>query len=472
MNHTFFDNETPNPWKDRSSITYPKPGALLFVALMYLAASLELVFFTNEYVSMAVFAILCAGVLLVIRMPRGVTGLLTLSIIPIVLLRSFSIGALFLAIAVGTAAGTMLLTATRRPWQTVVLPAIAWTAAYVLTKNVSLASGTLLLIPAVLLLTYATLSDQRRSTAVCYALGGLIVSILILLAVGIYNAYGALDRDVIHTFFADSRAWAISLVEQARDISIQVLQERFGAEGEQAIKVLGEMLSHENTVNIVASIYNILPALVIICCSIAAFEAQSLLCGMYYANGMKKVLSPNATAFTMSAVSAGLYVIAFLLMMFINTNSLFLAVVHNCYLILTPGLFLVGWASLKAHFHNARGGSRVFTIVLAVFLVLFSGLAAMISLLAFVGAVMILLSYIGVMMLKRMQAKMGDQVPPDFEAWKRNFEQQAQNRDPETHEPEEDESPSEDEDFEEEEPEEEEPKEEETEDDDRQNGDS
>ena len=190
---------------------------------------------------------------------------------------------------------------------------------------------------------------------------------------------------------------------------------------------------------------------------------------------MKKILTPNATSFTMSVVSAGLYVIAFILMMFINKSSLFLAVVQNCYLILTPGLFLVGWASIRAHFQSTRGGSRVFSIVLIVLVIVFSGIAAMISLLAFIGAVMILLSYLGVMMLKRMQAKMGDQAPQDFSAWKRNFEEQTQKRDPE---PDEAERSDEPEDAPAEEngeahPEEEESEEEhsDTEDDEGQNGD-
>ena len=45
--------------------------------------------------------------------------------------------------------------------------------------------------------------------------------------------------------------------------------------------------------------------------------------------------------------------------------------------------------------------------------------------LAFSGAVMVVLSNIGMMMIKRMQERMGDNLPPDFEAWKRNFEQNA-----------------------------------------------
>ena len=149
MNRSFFDAEAPNPWKNRASIPYPKRGAMILVAIMHAIASLTLVFFPNEYAAMIAFTILCAGALLIVRMPRGTVGLLVSAIIPVVLLRSFSIGALVLAIVVGTASGTMLLTATRKPWRAVILPALAWTVAYVVTKDATLACLTLMLLPAV-----------------------------------------------------------------------------------------------------------------------------------------------------------------------------------------------------------------------------------------------------------------------------------------------------------------------------------
>ena len=452
MNRSVFDTEAPSPWKNRASIPYPRQGVVLLLALLHVVASLTFVFFFlgDEYASMIAFTVLCAGALLVVRMPRGTVGLLITAILPVILLRSFSVGALVLAIVVGTASGTMLLTSTRKPWQTAALPAIAWMVAYAITKTPTVASLALLLLPAVLLLTYATVTDQRRCTAICYAIIGYLIPILIIFYLCVSKAYGAFDRNILHTFFEDSRTWCVDLLMQAKDVAIRTVESQMNAESTELINQINQTLTRENLVTMVAMIYNVLPAIIVAGCGVLAFEAQSMLCGMYYTNGMKEVLTPNATAFTMSVISAALYVFSFVVLMFASDNSMFFAVVRNCYIILTPGLFLVGWASTRAQFRASRGGSRIITIVLAIFVLTFSGFGALISLLAFVGAVMILLSYLGFLMIKRMQERMGDNLPPDFEAWKRNFEQNARrnsyssrNFEPDTPEEEPEEEPQE-----------------------------
>ena len=422
MNRSIFDNEVPNPWKNRESLPYPKQAALIPMAVMYLLASLELVFFANEKFSMIVFAVLCAGVLLVVRMPRGTVGILITAIIPVLLTRSFALGALALSVIVGVGCAAMLVTSMRRPWQAILLPAIAWTVAYALTKDAGVACYTLLLLPAAALLTLATLTDQRRSTTICYTLFGLLLSVLALYAAYLWRAYGTIDRKVLFAVFEEQRLWVTDIILLARDEIILTLQSNLGeAQSAETVNLLLNTLSREGVTNLVAAIYNVLPALIIVCCSILSFESQSFLCGMYYTQEMRAALTPNATGFTLSVVSAGIYLFSFFVMMFASGASLFVAVVQNCYLILTPGLFLVGLASARAQMRMNKGRSRLTYIVIAVLVISLGGPTAIISLLAFSGAVMVVLSNIGMMMIKRMQERMGSQMPPNFDAWSRGF---------------------------------------------------
>ena len=422
MNRSIFENEAPNPWKNRESLPYPKQTALIPMAVMYLLSSLELVFFANERFSMIVFAALCAGVLLVVRMPRGTVGLLITAIIPVVLLRSFAIGALALSVVVGVGCAAMLVTSMRRPWQAILLPAIAWTVAYVLTKDAGIACYTLLLLPAAALLTVSTLTDQRRSTSICYTLFGLLLSVLALYAAYLLRVYGTIDRNVLFTFFEEQRLWVTDVILLARDEVILAIRENLGeAQSAETVNMLMNTLSREGVTNLVAAIYNVLPALIVVGCSILAFESQSFLCGMYYTHDMKAALTPNATMLTLSVVSAGIYLFSFFVMMFAGGTSLFVAVVQNCYLILTPGLFLMGIASARAQMRMNKGGSRLTYIVIAVLVIALGGPTAIISLLAFSGAVMVILSNIGMMMIKRMQDRMGSQMPPNFDAWSKGF---------------------------------------------------
>lgn len=436
MNQVPFEVAVQNPWKSRETLNYPRPVALVPVAILFLLSSLELVFFHIEIFSMITFGILCAGVIMILRVPRlSVLPLLTAAI-PVVMLRSFTLGAAVLAVIVGVASGAMLLTANRNIKWTVLLPVVAWAISYAVTRDAKLACMSLLILPAAVLLAVATKMHQRRTTAICMTVGGLLLSVVALLAAYLMQTYGSVSRDVLLTYFETQRLWLVDLMIAARDEAITLLQTQMGEQSAETVSSLLTVMSRENISMIISMLYNILPALIIVLTSILAFEAQSFLCGMYFANGMNAVLTPVSTGFTMSTASAILYLASFFLLLFAPAEGLFSAVVENIYLILTPGLLLMGWTSTVLRWRMSRGMSRPLFIILAVGLVLLSP-ASIPSLLAFIGAFTVIVSAIGMRWVQKMRSQMSAE---EFEAWRRDFMARGDRRDPHANEPRENEN--------------------------------
>lgn len=412
-----FDIEAENPWKKRDEIPYPKMIRLLPLALLYVLSALAPVFFASEQISMIAYVGLCAGLIFVLRMPRIVISVILSSFLPIAFFQSFSLGALILSIVAGTGCGAVLITSVRSPWQPVILPLIVWGTAFAITQDVAMACMTLLIVPAALLLAIATWTGQRRTTAICYTMAGFLLSVVALLVIYFMTTYGSIERDVIVAHFETQREWIVDLLLSMRDEMLAILNGQ-GMQQSEMYTTLQTLMSREMLVNLVALIYNILPAVVIVICSIMAYEAQSLLCGAYCNLGMKKMLTPATVAFTMSTVSAIIYLLTFFVTMLVPVDGLFMAVVQNFSIILTPGMVLVGYASVMFRFRTAKGSSRFFLLFL-LFTVLCCSPGAIFNVLAFVGAVTVLISAFGVHMIQKMQGQ-GNDGPPPFDDQKSN----------------------------------------------------
>ena len=388
-----------NPWKDKDSIPYPKTIQLIPAALMYLLAALTPVFFMSEAFSLIALLGLSVGAIYLFRIPRSIAMVLLTAFVPIVIVRVFSISALLLSIIVGTAAGAVLCTTLRNPSRTVILPAIAWVTAFAVTKDAALASLTLITLPASLALAISTLQGARRTSVICCTIGGLLASVCVLLAVYFTATYGKVDAQTIAVHFENQRVWVVSVLEKVRDQMIQTM----AAQGQsaEAIDAIKTVMTHDFFVNLVAATYNILPALIVIVCSVVAFEAQTLLCSAYFTLGMRDVLTLPATAFTMSTVSAILYLVAFAITSLVPATGMLSAVMQNFYLMLTPGFLLIGFSALLIRFRLSKGMSKLFLGMLIGACLLLS-----LGLLSFYGAFAVLMSALG----RRMMRKMKDQM--------------------------------------------------------------
>lgn len=408
MNGVPFQVVTENPWKDRDGIPYPKGIMLIPLAMMYILSALVPIFFGIEIFSMIALGGLVAGVLYYVRVPRVLLPLLVVVLLPVFLFQSFSLSALILSVIVGVVCGAYLITASESRWRLVVLPAIAWTVVFAITGDALISCLTLATLPAILMLTYSTLTDQRRTTSVCNTLFGLLIAVLAIFGAYLFVTYGSVDREVIAEHFVNQRKWVVDCFVEWKAETLALLAEQ-GLQENALYQTTETYLTRELFEELVAMVYNIMPALITICCSIVAFEAQSLLCGAYFSTGMKKMLTPNAIAFTMSLVSAILYLLGFFITLFVPGDGMFFAVVQNFYLMLVPGFWLVGYSAMMYRIRSTKGKSKLFYIILIVAIISCNPALLLIGLftvLPFVGANSVILAEIGMRMLKKMQGKM------------------------------------------------------------------
>lgn len=408
MNRTPHETVIENPWKDKGAIPYPNFIMILPALLMYLLAALVPVFFTVGRFALIALIGLTAGTVFLLRMPRVIVSILLTSYVPLLLLGSAELSALLLSIIVGTACTALLLTAVKDVRWVILLPVAAWAIAFFITRDAALSALVFVTLPAGLLLTYAIKASQRRTAAICCALGGFLITVLALLVVYFLATYGTVDRDVIVSHFETQRVWLVDIMERELKTAIEAL----GAQGSDAAAIQGYFTRDLLTL-MVSTIYNVLPGLVIMACAILAYVTHSFLCGSYFRLGMKTMLTPAALTFTMSPVSAVIYVVAFFITVFVPVTNLFGAVVQNVLLMLMPGFLLMGFTALRMQYRTARRKLGFFLLILAI---LFLSSTMILHLLAFYGAMSVLIATLGSHLFRQhIQKKLEDELG-DFTA--------------------------------------------------------
>lgn len=403
MNRTPHETVIENPWKDKGAIPYPNFIMILPALLMYLLAALVPVFFTVDRFAFIALIGLTAGTVFLLRMPRVIVSILLASYVPLLLLGSTALSALLLSIIVGTACTAILLTAVKDVRWVVLLPLVAWAIVFFITRDARLSALVFVTLPAGVLLTLAIKTSQRRTAAICYALGGFLITVLVLLIVYFLYTYGSIDRDVIVSHFETQRVWLVDIMERELKTAIEAL----GAQGSDAA-AMQSYFTRDLLTLMVSTIYNVLPGLVIMVCAILAYVTHSFLCGSYFRLGMKKMLTPAALTFTMSPVSAVIYVVAFFITVFVSATDLFGAVVQNVLLMLMPGFLLMGFTALRMQYQTARRKLGFFLLILAI---LFLSSTMILHLLAFYGAMSVLIATLGAHLLRQhIQKKLEDEL--------------------------------------------------------------
>lgn len=365
MNQQVPDQELKNPWSDREALPKVAPKHIVLAAIACFICALAIPLCTNEWIALGVLAVLFAYVAIAVRSPVAVTLVLVTAIVAVMLGGgSFTVGAVFLALTVGTTVCAYLMTAVRLPYLAVLLPIAASGVSFFLISDPSVCLLALAFLPAAALLALATVKGNDRTTAICYTVAGLLVSLIAVLLVLIYQAYGNVGRQAILGCVDALRNGAVQGLAAARD---ELLAGMSGAIQDAAVKEsydnLAMMMSDEILGEFVATVINILPAMAVIICSIVAYEAQGMLNAVYYNTGLRTVLTPASRTFTMSVVSAVIYASTFVLTLIVPSSTMASAVIQNICLILLPGFCVLGVQSIMLSLAQARGGMRVFLLL-------------------------------------------------------------------------------------------------------------
>lgn len=394
------------PWKHRDKLPASKTSELLLFGAAVLVSSLALLFSTNEQVSFFTLLLLTAFGVHGMRKSLDLFLLLVGAFAFSLLAGSLGGASAFLGLVIGTGALSYLFTTSARPYAAVIPLAVAAVSLFVI-KDPLLSILSLAFLPSGALLAIATLTHQRRTTAICCAVGGLLISVAAVLAWLLFRTLGTLELSAVTSHLEGLRDSLIETVLFIRDEFLVYMEEALIAEGAaeaqiaKTLESLRETMSDEILREAVTVLYSILPAIAVVLCSVVAFESQLLLSHYYFHNGWRAVLTADSTVFSMSVASAVIYLITFVCTVFLGASTLIGAAMQNLCLMLLPGLCVAGVGAVLGMFRTSRGASRVFLILVLLSLFCCVG-ASILYFLALWGAYSTVLSAIGKRVLERL----------------------------------------------------------------------
>ena len=365
MNQQMQDQEIKNPWSDRESLPTVAPRHILLAAIACLVCALCLPLCANEWIALGALAVLFAYVAIAVRSPVAVTLVLVTAVAAVIVGGgSFTYGAIFLSLAVGTATCSYLATVVRLPFLALILPIVAGAVAFLLGADILVCLLSLAFLPAATLLAVATRKGCDRTTAICYTIAGLLVSLVAVLLILVYQEYGHIGRNAIVGYVDTLRNGTLqTLVLLREELLASTSQAVQDAATKEAYDSLAVMMSDETLSELVSIVFNVLPAMAVALCSIVAYEAQGMLNTLYYNTGLRSVVTPASRIFSMSVTAAVIYLLTFILSLVIPSSSIVSAAVQNICLMLLPGFCVLGVQSAFVSLAQAKGGMRVFLLL-------------------------------------------------------------------------------------------------------------
>ncbi len=354
-----------NPWSDQGSIPKVATRHILLAAVACFVCAQSLPLCANEWVALGVLAFLFAYVAIAVRSPLAVTLVLVTAVAAVMVGGgSFAFGAIFLSLAVGVFTCAYLITVVRLPYLVLLLPFAAGAVSYLLGCDLTVCLLSLAFLPAAALLAVATVKGCDRTSAICYTIAGMLASVIVVLLILVYQEYGHIGRSAIVGYIDTLRNGTIQALAMLRDeILAPMSQTAQDAATQEAYERFASLMNDEMLTEVVSLIFNILPAIAVVLCSIVAYEAQGMLNATYYATGLRQVITPASRIFTMSVTSALIYLLTFILTLFIPSSSMVSAVVQNICLMLLPGFCVLGVQSALLSLAQSKGGMRVFLLI-------------------------------------------------------------------------------------------------------------
>lgn len=369
-------------WKKPELFSNIKKRYTLFGAIAFFLSSACLPLCGNDWIALGVLAALSAYVIWLVRTPLPAVGLLLTTVLIATLGSSLAAGAVFLSLAMGCMSGAFLLTSRRLPrWMTLLIPVLAVGASFALTRDVYLSLLSLALLPAAGLLAYATAQDRPRTSVLCFCIFGFVLALAVVVVVWIWKTTGGINRTCVLTFMEGARNSLVNYFMLQRDAALALLAGQVtDATSQEAYNQIAAAFTPEMIRAAVLEFFNLLPALVTVVCSAAAFFGQMLLLSAYRAAGVEKVLTVRARTMTVSLIAAVLFIVSFVLTLFLP-NSMAYAVSQNLCLILLPLMFLTGFSALLFMTRTSTG-ARVFLFLMlgALLCCYFGGLLYMVAL--------------------------------------------------------------------------------------------
>ena len=212
-----------------------------------------------------------------------------------------------------------------------------------------------------LLLAVALAKGMRRAPAICLVATGLLIGYALIAVVGIYRLGGQISTELLS-----------ALVDEAYTIMLDAFRESTSLLDPEM-----RALRTEEVFNAAFdSVLCLLPAGCIIAVSVIAFLAHLLSFMLSVATGYAEKIPAASRPFVLSPVTAILYVVSFLLMVFApymgDSSGLLLLTAQNMTLILMPALLLVGALGIYGFLAQNKGCLNIWVILGIILLVVYT----------------------------------------------------------------------------------------------------
>lgn len=352
-----------NPWNNRDQL--PKVSKLhiilAVVACLVSAVGLPLcghAWFVAPIVALA----LCGYVAYAARSPFAILVILVTAFSMMMLGIGFAGVAVVLSLIVGGATLAYLLTVIKPFYFVPLIPLAGCLIVFCVSGDWQLSLLAWFCLPAGILLALATVLAKDRTTAICFAAGGLLISLLALGAAWIYLKTGGVARGQILAVIDGVKDAILQQIAPIRDELFAIAEQTKNPSAMQVAESFAAMYTEET----ILQLMQLIPAVAVVACSVLAFEMQLLLGMTYFSAGLSDYVPKQARIFTMSLTAAVLYCASFLLLLLMPAGSLAAAVTQNASLILMPGFAVLGIQGLLVSFARTRGGARAFVILFTV----------------------------------------------------------------------------------------------------------
>ena len=238
-------------------------------------------------------------------------------------------------------------------------------------------------IPCSLLLTYAVKKRLDRVSAVCHISFGICIAIVVFLSIFVYLLHGSITPSAFRAFIDELKLQTISIMHALMDEMTKTV-------GEMPVDLTGYIETA------VITVFNLIPAIIIIVGNIGAYIIHSTLLSVTYnAEKDREKLLPMLS-FEMSFISAILFSVSLILSFVLTTNdtAFYGAVAENLMLVLAPGLILTALGALRM-LTTRNGPSCLGSIIyFGVIMMLCSLSLPAIFICSIAGAVIVVLSHI------------------------------------------------------------------------------
>ncbi len=355
----------PNPWDSPQTLPRLHPlGAILLSLLLIAAAAyhpLTTAALSPVYTVLLLVAI-AAVLLTLVRSPIVIVVSVLSALAAYIIGGGGGLAGGGLAVATAVLARLLsvglggYLFSLLRSWTRYLIPVAAVVLAFVLGAPPLYALLALIPFPAAAILAYATTSQHARVSTIClvsamYGFCSLFGAAFLwwqsgnpLHAEAIFDAVHALRESITQELLSDA-----ALIDRLRPIYAN-----YDIIPEDAIR------------SSISLIFTLLPALCITACNLLAYTAQLLCTHTYVGTGMPALATKTARLFFLSVPSAPIYIFVALVTLFSGKMTLFVAACYNLWIVLLPGMLIVGIYKTLADLRSGVGRLWVILLILSI----------------------------------------------------------------------------------------------------------